>query len=58
MFDLLLIQYRLYKTIAKGYQQLVDLERSQASAVNETLSDEILYELKNCESTQVKKKKY
>lgn len=45
--------YSLYKTIAKGHQQLADLERSRASAVNETLSDEISYELKNCESTQV-----
>ncbi|KAK4514315.1 uncharacterized protein ATC70_001907 [Mucor velutinosus] len=42
----------LYKTIAKGHQQLADLERSRASTVNETLSDEISYELKNCESTQ------
>ncbi|CEP12488.1 hypothetical protein [Parasitella parasitica] len=42
----------LYKAIAKGHQQLTDLERSQASAAHETLSGEISYELKNCESTQ------
>ncbi|KAI8637877.1 Vps5 C terminal like-domain-containing protein [Parasitella parasitica] len=42
----------LYKAFAKGHQQLADLERSQASAINETLSGEISYELKNCESTQ------
>ncbi|KAI7902931.1 uncharacterized protein BX663DRAFT_561011 [Cokeromyces recurvatus] len=42
----------LYKSIAKGYQQLYDLSKFQELAMNDTLEDEIIYQIKNCESTQ------
>ncbi|KAI7890597.1 uncharacterized protein EV154DRAFT_510918 [Mucor mucedo] len=42
----------LYKSVAKGYQQLSDLERFQAIALNETIGDEILYQTRNCNSAQ------
>ncbi|KAI9245178.1 hypothetical protein EDC94DRAFT_628698 [Helicostylum pulchrum] len=42
----------LYKAVAKGYQQLSDLERSQSIALSETMGDEISYQIKNCISAQ------
>ncbi|KAI9475471.1 MAG: hypothetical protein EXX96DRAFT_267420 [Benjaminiella poitrasii] len=42
----------LYKSIAKGYQQLHDLNKFQELAMSETLREEINYQIKNCESTQ------
>ncbi|KAI8380139.1 hypothetical protein BD560DRAFT_388690 [Blakeslea trispora] len=42
----------LYKSIAKGYYQLFDIERSEALAVSDTLGDELSYQEKNCKSTQ------
>ncbi|KAI8053128.1 uncharacterized protein B0P05DRAFT_307237 [Gilbertella persicaria] len=42
----------LYKSIAKGYQQLFNIERSQALASSETLGDELVYQQRNCESAK------
>ncbi|CAO3653670.1 unnamed protein product [Mucor hiemalis] len=43
----------LYKSIAKGYQQVFNLERSQAIALNDTFGDEVEYQIRNCSSTQI-----
>ncbi|RCH81080.1 Vacuolar protein sorting-associated protein 17 [Rhizopus stolonifer] len=44
--------FMLYKSIAKGFQQMSDIQRLQALAVYETTGIELSYQLRNVESTQ------
>lgn len=47
--------YRLYKRMAKGCQQLANLERSQEFLMAETFFGEVQYQIRNVEAAKVKK---